>query len=45
MWILLKKEEIIDAVSQNLKKLNAEEVNLQNKIAELCEELKIDKPF
>jgi len=35
----------IEAVAKELKKLNDEEEGLQNKIAEFCEELKIDKPF
>jgi len=42
-----EEEEIvdIDSVSKNLKKLDADELNLQNKIAEFCEKLGIDKPF
>lgn len=42
-----EEEEVIDidAVAKNLKKLNTEEIGLQSKIAEFCEELKIDKPF
>lgn len=42
-----EEEEIIDIeeVAKNLKKLYADEIGLQNKIAEFCEELKIDKPF
>lgn len=42
-----KEEEIIDIeeVAKNLKKLYADEIGLQNKIAGFCEELKIDKPF
>jgi len=42
-----EEEEIIDidAVSKNLKKLNADEVNLQSKIVGFCEELGINKPF
>lgn len=42
-----EEEEIVDIeeVAKNLKKLNAEEVGLQEKIAGFCEELKIDKPF
>jgi type I restriction enzyme M protein len=35
----------IDAVAKDLKKLHTEEVGLQNKIAEFCEELGIGKPF
>lgn len=35
----------IEAVAKELKTLNYEEEGLQNKIAEFCEELKIDKPF
>ncbi len=35
----------IDSVAKNLKKLNAGEVGLQEKIAKFCEELKIEKPF
>ena len=42
-----KEEEVIDidSVSKDLKKLNTDEINLQNKIAKFCDELKIDKPF
>lgn len=42
-----EEEENIDIgeVAKNLRKLYADEVDLQNKIAEFCEELKIDKPF
>jgi type I restriction enzyme M protein len=35
----------INAVSAKLKKLKIEEVSLENKIAEFCDELKISKPF
>jgi len=35
----------IDVVAKDLKKLNTEEIELQNKIGGFCEELKIDKPF
>ena len=42
-----EEEEIIDidAVAKNLKKLSADEIGLQNKIAEFCQELGIEKPF
>jgi type I restriction enzyme M protein len=42
-----EEEEIIDidAVSKELKKLHADEVGLQNKIAKFCDELKINNPF
>ncbi|MBU1151435.1 type I restriction-modification system subunit M [Patescibacteria group bacterium] len=42
-----EEEEPIDieTVAKELKTLNDEEEGLQNKIAEFCEELKIDKPF
>jgi type I restriction enzyme M protein len=42
-----EEEEIvdIDAVSKKLKELYLNEAGLQSKIAEFCEELKIDKPF
>jgi len=41
-----EEEEIdIDAVAKELKKLNEKEVGLQDKIAEFCKELKIEKPF
>lgn len=42
-----EEEEIIDIkeVAKNLKKLNADEAGLQSRIADFCEELKIDKPF
>jgi len=42
-----EEEEVIDidAVAKNLKKLYAEEVGLQSKIGEFCDELKISKPF
>jgi type I restriction enzyme M protein len=35
----------IDAVAKDLKKFNKEEIDLQNKIAKFCEELKINEPF
>lgn len=35
----------IDEVAQKLKTLKDQEVGLQDKIAEFCEELKINKPF
>lgn len=35
----------IDEVAKNLKKLNKNEIGLQNEIAKFCEELRIDKPF
>ncbi|KKR04216.1 MAG: Type I restriction-modification system, M subunit [Parcubacteria group bacterium GW2011_GWC2_39_14] len=35
----------IDTVAKELKKLNAEEIDLQKNIAKFCDELKIDKPF
>ncbi|KKQ80171.1 MAG: Type I restriction-modification system, M subunit [Parcubacteria group bacterium GW2011_GWC2_38_7] len=40
-------EEVIDidAVAKELKKLNAEEIDLQKNITKFCDELKIDKPF
>lgn len=42
-----EEEEIvdIDVVSKKLKKLNADEIDLQSKIAGFCEELGINKPF
>lgn len=42
-----EEEEVIDIeeVAKKLKNLNADEIGLQNKIAEFCKELKIDKPF
>ena len=42
-----EEEEPIDigAVAEELQKLNANEENLQNKIAGFCEELNIAKPF
>jgi len=42
-----EEEEIIDLdeVAKKLKELHASEVGLQNKIAEFCDELKINKPF
>jgi type I restriction enzyme M protein len=42
-----EEEEIIDIkeVAKNLKKLNADEVGLQEKIARFCDELEIDVPF
>jgi type I restriction enzyme M protein len=42
-----EEEEIVDieAVAKSLKKLHAEETGLQEKIAEFCKELKIEKPF
>ncbi|PIQ68259.1 MAG: type I restriction-modification system subunit M [Candidatus Taylorbacteria bacterium CG11_big_fil_rev_8_21_14_0_20_46_11] len=42
-----EEEEVvdIDAVAKNLKMLHTEEVGLQKKIAEFCEELGIGKPF
>ena len=42
-----EEEEIvdIDVVSKKLKKLNTDEVDLQSKIAGLCDELEINKPF
>jgi len=41
-----EEEEInINEVADKLKGLNTEEVDLQNKIAGFCDELKIDKPF
>lgn len=42
-----EEEEVvdIDIVAKNLKKLHAEETGLQEKIAEFCKELKIEKPF
>ncbi len=42
-----EEEEIIDieAVSKKLKELHKNEVVLQNKISEFCNELKISKPF
>lgn len=40
------EEEIdIKKVSDELKKLNSEEIGLRDKIAEFCKELGIDKPF
>lgn len=35
----------IDAVAKDLQKLQKDETGLQTKIAEFCDELKIDKPF
>jgi type I restriction enzyme M protein len=35
----------IDEVAKELMDLNANEINLQNKIAGFCEELGIEKPF
>jgi len=42
-----EEEEIIDidAVAKDLKKLNEDEIGLQDKIAEFCQELGINKPF
>ena len=42
-----EEEEIVDinVVAKDLKKLNIEEVSLQNKVVKFCDELKIDKPF
>jgi type I restriction enzyme M protein len=42
-----EEEESIDIeeVAKDLKRLNDDEKGLQDKIAEFCEELKIDKPF
>jgi type I restriction enzyme M protein len=41
-----EKESIdIIEISKKLKALNAEEINLQNKINKFCDELGIDKPF
>jgi type I restriction enzyme M protein len=40
-----EKEIDLDAVAKDLKKLNAEETGLREKIAEFCKELKIEKPF
>lgn len=42
-----EEEEKIDieSVAKNLKELNKEELELQKKIAEFCDELKISKPF
>ena len=42
-----EEEEKIDieSVSKNLKELNKEELELQKKIAEFCDEIKISKPF
>ncbi len=41
-----EEEEVdIGTVAKDLKDLNQEEVEQQKKIAEFCEELKIDKPF
>ncbi|MBU4216407.1 type I restriction-modification system subunit M [Candidatus Parcubacteria bacterium] len=42
-----EEEEVIDieAVAESLRKLNANEIGLQNKIAEFCDELGIGKPF
>ena len=44
---MFEKEEVIDidSVANKPKQLNTEEVGLQNKITEFCDELKIDKPF
>jgi type I restriction enzyme M protein len=35
----------IEKVAKKLKDLNTEEIKIQSKIAEFCEELKINKPF
>lgn len=35
----------IELISKDLKKLNSEEESLQGKIAEFCDELKIEKPY
>lgn len=45
--LTFQEEEIIDidVVSRNSKKFHTDEVNLQNKITEFCEKLKIDNPF
>jgi type I restriction enzyme M protein len=42
-----EEEEVIDIneVAKKLKELNKEEIGLQSKIAEFCEELSINKPF
>jgi len=42
-----EEEEEIDTneVAKKLKELNSEEITLQAKIAEFCDELKIEKPF
>lgn len=40
-----EKKVNIEEVAKELKKLNEEEIDLQNKIAEFCEELNIAKPF
>lgn len=42
-----EEEEIIDieSVASTLKELNINELSLQKKIAEFCDELKISKPF
>ncbi|MCX6733475.1 MAG: type I restriction-modification system subunit M [Candidatus Peregrinibacteria bacterium] len=42
-----EEEKIIDIeeVAKILKELHSNELNLQNRIAEFCDELKIDKPF
>lgn len=42
-----EEEEKIDIneVAKKLKELNKEEINLQTKIAQFCDELKINKPF
>jgi type I restriction enzyme M protein len=41
-----EEEEIdINEVAKNLKELNKEEIALQTKIAEFCDELKIERPF
>jgi type I restriction enzyme M protein len=42
-----EEEALIDinSVAKNLQKLQKEEVELQNRIAEFCLELKIEKPF
>jgi len=42
-----EEEEIvnIEKVAKKLKELHSNELNLQNKIAKFCDELKINKPF
>ncbi len=42
-----EEEESVDleAVAKQLKELAAQEITLQNKLAEFCNELNIDKPF
>ncbi len=44
---IFEEEEIVDinTVSKQLKQLHVEETKLQSKIAEFCDELKINKPF